>query len=388
MNLRPGFSGARLKQAREALGLSQTELAELVSLTSAAISSYESGSRTPSPDIVDQLASHLKQPPYFFTLPATRTERRVVFYRSYSTATRIARKRAQARMAFLWDALDHIQSFINLPAVNMPKIGDLPAHPERISDEMIEAAAAHARQHWNLGDQPVPNLVWLLEENGVIIVRHDLDTDRMEALSEWREEDGRPYIMLNTVRRNGFRSRADLAHELGHLLLHRYVTEDMLKNPTLFKMIEEQAWKFAQEFMLPQQAFLRDVYSLSLDALRALKPKWKVSIAFMLQRLRTTGIMDADKFTNARKYLAQRGWLKVEPYDAETEPEQPLLLRQALEFIVDQKVQRREQLALSIGMDPQLLEDLTMVQEGYFTNENRTRPFNLKFTPKTNANAG
>jgi Zn-dependent peptidase ImmA (M78 family)/DNA-binding XRE family transcriptional regulator len=385
MNPRPGFTPARLTQAREALGLSQTELAESLNLTPASISAYEQGSRTPSPEVLDNVALHLKQPTYFFSLPAPRSNDRVVFYRSYTTATRLARRRAQARMSLLWDVVDRLRQFVALPSLNLPKVGLLPSHPERITDEMIEAAAAIAREHWKLGELPVPNLTWLLEESGAILIRHDLDTDRMEALSEWRVEDRRPYFILNTVRRNAFRSRADLAHELGHILLHTGVTETMLQDKALFKLIEYQAWKFAQEFLLPRRAFLRDVYSLNLDALRVLKPKWKVSIAFMLHRIHSIGILDDEKYTNYRKYLAQRDWLKVEPYDAETEPERPLLLKQALEFIVDQKVQRREQLSLAIGMNLELLEELTHVEPGFFTEENRSRPFNLKLTPKKNA---
>lgn len=383
--LHPGFTPARLTQAREALGYTKTELAHRVRLTPAAVSAYETGVRVPSPDIVDALARVLQQPIPFFGMPAQRTGTRKVFYRSLSSATRTARLKAQAKMSLLWDAVDYIDTFVDLPRIDMPPVGQLPDRPEDITETMIEAAAATARQHWHMGDQPAPNLVWLLEESGAIVVRHDLGSDRLDAFSEWREEDGRPYFMLNSIRRNAFRSRADMAHEIGHVLLHANVPAQCLEQNETFKLMEEQAWRFAQAFLLPEKAFLRDLNSLNLDALRALKPKWKVSIAFMLQRIHRLGILDTDKFTNYRKYLAQRGWLKVEPYDLETEPERPLVLSQVLEFLIEEKVQTPDQIVLGAGFNPELLEELTNVEPGFFILERRARPWNLKLNSSDQA---
>ena len=274
--------------------------------------------------------------------------------------------------------MDYIQDFVDLPSVAMPVVGNLPDKPEDITEAMIESVAVIARRHWNLGENPAPNLVWLLEESGAIVVRHDLGTDRLDAFSEWREADGRPYLMLNSIRRNAFRSRADVAHEIGHTLLHRHIDRIWLEDDDIFKLLEDQAWRFAQAFLLPEQAFLRDLSSLNLDAMRALKPKWKVSIAFMLHRIHRLGILNGDKYTNYRKYLAQRGWLKVEPYDLETEPERPLMLAQVLEFLIDQKVQTPDQISNGAGFNPELLEQLTHVQPGFFSLERRSRPWNLK----------
>ncbi|MPY67949.1 ImmA/IrrE family metallo-endopeptidase [Deinococcus sp. SDU3-2] len=379
MNARnPGFTAARLIQAREARGYSKSELARLLSLTPAAVSAYETGVRVPSPDTVDAIAHALEQPVAFFSRPAPRFGERKVFYRSFSAATRTARLRAQAKMSLLWDAVDYVQELVDLPPVVMPAVGELPGAPEEITQDMIEAAAVIARRHWKLGENPAPNLVWLLEESGAIVVRHDLGTDRLDAFSEWREADARPYFMLNSIRRNAFRSRADVAHEIGHVLLHRHVAPACLDDDDTFKLLEDQAWRFAQAFLLPEQAFLRDLSSLNLDALRALKPKWKVSIAFMLHRVHRLGILNDDKYTNYRKYLAQRGWLKVEPYDLETEPERPLLLAQVLEFLIEQKVQTPDQIASGVGFNAELLEQLTHVQPGFFSLERRSRPWNLK----------
>ena len=182
--------------------------------------------------------------------------------------------------------------------------------------------------------------------------------------------------MLNTLKQNAFRSRADIAHELGHLLLHRYVRREFLDDPLTFKLMEKQAWRFAQGFLLPEQPFLKDVYSLSLDTLLSLKPKWKVSVAFMLQRIFDLDIIGIEKYGNYRKYLAQRNWLRSEPYDAETKPEQPLMLWKMVEYLRDQRIQTPEQLISSMEMNPAYVEQLLQTPTGFFTSPN------IIFTPK------
>ena len=125
--------------------------------------------------------------------------------------------------------------------------------------------------------------------------------------------------------------------------------------------------------------------SFSLDALRALKPKWKVSIAFMLQRLYRLEVLTDDKFVNSRKYLAQRGWLKTEPYDIETEPERPLLVRQMVEFIIDQGLHTRDQILNTTLYNPMLLEELMQVEQGYFRLGHPSFQMNLKLPPRRSA---
>lgn len=375
----PGFTPARLTLAREAAGLSKADLSIQLGVSAAAIGQYENGTRTPGPDIVKAMSKYLGQPLAFFTRPAPPKFTSPVFYRSLRSTEEEARLKAKAKLTYLWETLDYVLEIVTLPSLDMPKVGRFPERPQEITNDMIEMAAQTARQHWNMGDLPAPNIVWLLEQSGAIVLRVDLANDRMDALSYWRAEDGRPYILLNDTKRNAFRSRADIAHELGHLLLHRYIKPQYLDDRESFKLIEEQAWQFAQSFLLPERSFLKDVYSLSLDVLLALKPRWKVSVAFMLQRIFNLGIIANDKYSNYRKYMARRDWLRGEPYDAETAPEKPMLLRQLMEHLRDNRIQSPEQLLSALNINPIELEEITQVDTGFFSA--LVRP-NIIFTPK------
>src|SRR5436309_2457510 len=92
----PGFYGARLRQAREAMGLSITSLAALVGVSKQAISQYERGTDAPGPQVFDALRSTLRQDAHFFLRrPATSLERETCFYRSMAAATKSARLKAE-----------------------------------------------------------------------------------------------------------------------------------------------------------------------------------------------------------------------------------------------------------------------------------------------------
>jgi transcriptional regulator with XRE-family HTH domain len=62
----PGFVGARLREAREAQGLSQADLARLIDTSRQAISLYEKGEITPAPSMTRLLADVLGVLPTFF----------------------------------------------------------------------------------------------------------------------------------------------------------------------------------------------------------------------------------------------------------------------------------------------------------------------------------
>ncbi|WP_239510974.1 ImmA/IrrE family metallo-endopeptidase, partial [Stenotrophomonas maltophilia] len=64
-----------------------------------------------------------------------------------------------------------------------------------------------------------------------------------------------------------------MAHEFGHLVLHESISVEGELDIETFRLVEDQAWRFAGALMLPAESFLKDVYSTSLDALLLLKKR-------------------------------------------------------------------------------------------------------------------
>ena len=358
----PGFFGARLRQAREAMGLSITSLAALIGVSKQAISQYELGADSPGPQVFDALRSTLRQDAHFFLRrPADSLEKDTCFYRSMAAATKGARVKAEVWQLWVRELISYILEHVELPPLNFPSLPFVPPEPNMLGMDQIDIVAEEVRDFWKLGDGPIPNLVATAENNGAVIVRHTLDAETLDALSQWLRPEGFPIIVLNADKKVAVRSRLDVAHELGHMILHRHVLDSQLRRPDIFNLIENQAFRFGAALLLPEHSFLEDLYSLSLDGLLALKHKWKVSVAMMIERLRGLGTVTDDQYRRLRINYSARQWNKAEPYDDEIPVEQPMLILKALRLMVQENIQSIDQISATTGFSRQWVDVLLNV---------------------------
>src|SRR5699024_5993925 len=113
----------------------------------------------------------------------------------------------------------------------------------------VEAAAERLRDAWDLGRSPIPSLIDVLEDRGVIVVVTRVEThDKFDGLM--CNVQDKPVVVVS-AHRPGDRQRLTLAHELGHLLLHDRLAEEL---------DEEKACNaFAGAFLLPKSALVQAV---------------------------------------------------------------------------------------------------------------------------------
>ena len=364
----PRFVGERLRQSREARGLTAIALAELIGVSRQAVSQYENGPETPAPSVMHRVIEVLRLPLQFFLRPLPPSDPDPIFYRSMASATKAARTRAKSRFDWTRELVGYIRGFVDLPKVNFPAV-DLPSDPLAISKEQVEFAAEATRRHWKLGDGPISNIVLLLENNGAIITRQNLAADALDAFSMWPRSEAVPYVVLNSEKGVAVRSRFDIAHELGHLVMHRFAPPGCLTRPELFDVVEQQADAFASAFLMPARTFSDDAVSPSLDGFRALKPKWRVSIQAMIFRARELNLMSAEKASRMWPNLARRGWRKTEPLDDTLEPEQPRLLRRSLELILNSGAATRQDMLMHTALSFWDVEELIGLPRDYLNPE-------------------
>lgn len=362
----PGFIGARLRQAREARGLTITALAELLGVTKQAVSQYENGSGSPRPEVLTRLASVLNLPMHFFTKPLPDLSfDRPIFYRSMSAATKAARARAEVRYGWIRELRAQLREAIEFPAVKFPSF-NLPAELNHFTARRLEDLALETRRFWGLGDGPIPHVVRILESQGALIVRDHLDAETLDALSDWAQPEDVPFVVLNDEKDSAVRSRLDVAHELAHLIVHKgFPKEYLLKTPQ-FRQMEDQAFRFGAAFLLPERSFLNDLYSISLESFRVLKAKWKVSIGMMIKRVDDLGIVKEETTRRLWINYSRRGWRQREPLDDELPIEEPSLLRQACELIVRERLQNHEQLVEASAMSRKDMAQFAGLPEDFF----------------------
>lgn len=351
----PGFVGARLREAREARGLTLVALAQMVGVTRQAMSAYEHGELSPQPDNVHRMAAILDMPLTFFTMAAREEDESPTFFRSLAGATKTVRVAAERRLAWVGDILSTLEAYVSFPDQAVPELADGRAPLARPT---IEDAATALRKAWALNQDPVHDVVAIAESNGVIVTRAEAESASIDAFSKRIGGERRPCIFLGTEKGSAARSRFDAAHELAHMSIHRRVPRNQLNTPAELKRIEIEANAFASAFLMPAESFADDLYLPTLDRMRAIKPKWRVSIAAMLHRAADLEIINEQHATRMWVSLSRRGWKRWEPGDDLMPLERPTALARAFELVLESGVQSAGQILERVPLSRREIEQL------------------------------
>ena len=383
----PGFRKERLVEAREARRVRPIDLAERVGITRGAISQYEKGPQTPRPEVMERLAVTLNLPIAFFLREPEDSRAGTVYYRSLAAATQTVRKSALRRHDWLRSIAAWLQTMVDLPRPDFPDFKP-PSEPALITAH-VERWAHMARRHWSMNDGPISNVVWLLENKGAIVSLCDFGSEDLDAFSECGRSGFEPFVSVSSSRALTARSNFTAAHELGHLLLHRNVPGSVAWSPTEHKEMEKQANDFASAFLLPEATFRGAVRFPSLDLFRALKATWRVSIAAMIMRSHSLGMINEEQYHRLWIAYAKRGWKHGEPLDDILENGGPRVLRRSFELLLNERVLSRDEVRSALPYAPSDIESLCgldpdYIDERYATNMVRlpTRDFvNARTTP-------
>jgi Zn-dependent peptidase ImmA (M78 family) len=206
-----------------------------------------------------------------------------------------------------------------------------------------------------------------MENKGAIITRCNFQSEALDAFSQWSNSDSTPYIFLSSNKNSAVRSRFDIAHELGHLVMHRHVDRSTVYKPAEFKSIEKQAYRFAAAFLLPAESFANDLTRPTLDNFWALKERWKVSIAMMIKRCEQLNIVGEDFVPKLWINYNRRGWRKQEPLDDKLTIETPKYLRMCIEMLINEGVQSRDNIFAKLPYSSYDIEDLLGLPSGYMS---------------------
>jgi len=362
-----GFQRGRLSQILAARRLSQVQLASLVGVSPATVSKWRAGTQAPERDALERLASVVNVTPEWFTRPPT-PKVSLPLFRSNASAHVAARAMLEARLEWGQDIAVALSEFVDCPVLNLPS--RLFSDPEEITSEEIELAASECRDLWRLGRSAVQDLALAVEGAGVVLIREETGIAQIEGLSAWSEVLDRPFVLLSADKDNGYRSRFDLDHELGHLVLHRHIPRPTERDR--HKQLEQQAHRFAGAFLLPAETFATEVrMPVTLDDLLLLKRRWGVSVGAIVMRLRALKILDEEGAQSLFKRRSARWGAKSEPGDGDRSPERPRLLHRTIDLLVDENVMPMDAIPRHIGLAAHDIESLAGLPEGYFQGKGK-----------------
>lgn len=346
------FNGGQLRLARHFWGKTLNDVAVDIDKTRQYVSQLETGKAKPKFDdhIVQPLAKALHVNPAFFyrTVGVLLSEDQAHF-RKLATTKTSTKQKVLARGTIFDQVVEFIDTKVKLPNVDFPD--ESGAH----TAEEIELAAERVRRHWSLGVGPISHMVRVVERAGAVVAFFRDASTEVDALSITSR---RPVIVRNDAKASPYRMRFDIAHELGHLVLHEgQVTGD--------RKTESEANRFASAFLMPRSTFLkvfpRRGTRIDWAGIRALKLEFQVSKAAILYRAKSLGLLGDEQYRSAVITLKNRGEAIQEAEDAFCQKEEAEIVVKALDILRVNHGIDREALALKLNVEPEILAEILPV---------------------------
>lgn len=296
--------GDRIQQARKSAGLSMRALADKAGISAMAISKYENDQITPSSGVLLSLADALGvRVEYFFR--TSKVQLKEVEYRKHSKLPKKTLDQIEG------DVIEQIERFLELEEF----LPASPIEPFKLPEDLpfiqsyndIEKVAQQVRDAWELGTNPIPDLIDTLEEKGIKVFQSNaLHGEKFDGLAA--QVNGTPVIVVGRDW-PGDRQRFTLAHELGHLVLANRLAKGLDE--------ERAAHRFAGAFLVPASEVLKELGNkrnrLDPVELCILKQAYGLSMQGWLYRAFNLGVLNQVAFNAMWTLFRERGWRKVEP---------------------------------------------------------------------------
>ncbi|MGY0191356.1 helix-turn-helix domain-containing protein [Lactococcus petauri] len=365
------FNPKQLTSARLARGLTMKELAEKADISRQMISNYESGKTTPKAENLLKIISVLQFPHNFFMQDMSPLYSGATYFRSQSAATKKVRDMQAERLKYFSNVYENLSLYVNFPPTVLPTLLEKDIH--EITEEDIIHKAKELREVWEIDDSsPIGNLVNIAESKGILIAEANMEDDKLDAVSRWIKD--RPFIMLTNNNESSVRRRFNVAHELGHIILHNTIESiHDYSSKDLKNLIEKQAHSFASHFLLPDKAFSDSLLSTSMEYYIELKKYWKVSIASMIYKTFSMKLINEDQYLYLNKKLSWNKWRKIEPLDDTISIEKPELFSKVYNVIVDHDILPKKELNRSLNLPidetKKIIGSVVMIEEQDIPNE-------------------
>jgi Zn-dependent peptidase ImmA (M78 family) len=302
--------GQRLKLARSAAGLSLRDLQAKIGnrVTAQAIGKYERDESVPSSGVLIALSDALG-----VSLDYLVGDQEMVLdgveFRKKQTTSKKEQARVQAKALHLIERYLMVEEILGLPSAEWDQPREAPYPVHGLAD--ADRAARCLREHWNLGIDPIPDLIELLEEHGIKVSVVDSE-ENIDGLAAQVRRAGRAPARVIVIRKgvHGERQRFNLAHELGHMVMGVEGDE---------KFCEKAAHRFAGAFLMPAEALWSNVgrhrSSIGWGELFALKELFGASMQAITYRCSDLGIFPMPLSQRLFREFSRLGYRSAPDYE-------------------------------------------------------------------------
>lgn len=266
-----GANGAMLRLARQRKGFQQTEAAQRLGVEQPLLSRIENGLVDASDEILMRAESVYDLPRSFFYLNDPVLGAPVSVHPMWRRKADVTVRELDRVVAELNIRVMHLRRL--LEGVEIAHSADVPRLDIDDYNDPEEIAGL-VRAHWRVPRGPIDNLTALVERAGVLVCYSRLGGASISGVTF--SAPGTPPLIALNIDQPSDRLRYTLAHELGHLIMHRFPSPAM----------EKEANEFAAALLMPANDIRPYFRSRRIDLalLAALKPEWKVAMQALLMR--------------------------------------------------------------------------------------------------------
>lgn len=295
----------RLSSARKMAGMSLQDLEDILEkyVTRQTLHKYEQGKMKPDSKALHAIAKAVGvSVDYFFSEPTLVVKLDNVDYRKYTTKiSKTEQSAIEEKVKECFERYFELENLIN------PK-----EKPEYFKYEKViataedaEAAAIELRKRWKLGDDPIPDVVEMLEDKGYKVI----ELDAPEGFDGMKADVGDlKVIVLKKQKQEGedvVRKRLTALHELAH---HALVFSSKLTH----KEEEKLCHAFGSAVLYPadraKQELSTDRFHFYQNELKLIKERWGISFTAVFARALQLGIISEYTYRRFHMGFKKRGY--------------------------------------------------------------------------------
>jgi Zn-dependent peptidase ImmA (M78 family)/DNA-binding XRE family transcriptional regulator len=298
----------RLIAARKMAGLSLQGLADKLGnvVTKQSLNKYEQGRMKPDSNLVIQLASILNvSVDYFFAAPEVSIDLLNIDFRRNTSKLKKSEEEA-----VIEKSKEILERYIGLE--NLVNLQDTPEyfHYDKVISTYNDAenAAKELRQQWNLGYDPIPDVVMMLEDKGYIVVEVQAtdDFDGMKA----DFNDKKVIVLRQSENKDVVRKRFTALHELAH---HSLICDEKIPD----REKERLCHSFASAVLYPEEMARKELsnerFHFYTKELELVKERWGISFPAIFARALRLGIITESVYQRFNMNYRSRNLHKNEP---------------------------------------------------------------------------
>jgi Zn-dependent peptidase ImmA (M78 family)/transcriptional regulator with XRE-family HTH domain len=307
----------------------QAELTKGTEISAAKISKIQNRIVPFKEEDAKRIAVCVDYPLSFFAMTDASTPPTELTYRR-SSSTRVREINAvSAEYEIMSGTVHRIAKKLHMTS-SLQWIDEIAPHKtNQLTVDEINHIAQQARSRMGIScTGPVSNVTRALERTGIAVMpmhspgEKSNYTSTSEGVSDPTLDTEVPVIGYLGCENTGDRLRFTKAHELGHMILHKYrhLTRQQMEN---------EAHQFAGAFlMVADDARRIFAPNSSMSIFVNAKAGWGMAISALIMRASALNIIDAQRTRSLQIQLSARGWKRHEPIAVDVEA--PILFKQMI----------------------------------------------------------